>query len=120
MVVNGKNFNKITDKVSKLEKQLDKARTELANFEEAFRDMLWHRMQMKTKYLRGSSLVVEADISRKEIFVREMGSYEPELYNGKLNDFKFVLRLRPTELAGMVAKVIKDAIYELTLDWETR
>lgn len=118
MVLNRKNLSKIEDKVLELEKMLNEAKDELEKFEESFCDTLWQKIQAKTKYLRESGLSVETDIAKKEIFVREMGCYEPVLYNGKLNDFKFVIRLRPTELSDMVAKTIKDAIYELTLDWE--
>lgn len=120
MKFTNKNLQEITEKISELEKQLDEAKDELANFEENFGDTLWQKIQAKTKYLRESGLSVESDVARKEIFVREMGCYEPVLYNGKLNDFKFVIRLRPTDLSEMVAKSIKDAIYELTLDWELR
>lgn len=120
MVVNGKNFVKIADKITELEKQLSEAQTELENFKDAFKDMLWHKISAKTIYLRESGVAVEANIANKEIFVREMGSYTPELYSGKLNGFKFVMRLRPTDLAETVAKIIKDAIYELTLDWDER
>ena len=118
MKLNAKNFSAIEDKVLELEKMLNEAKAEVENFEEVFGDALWQKIQAKTKYLRESGLSVEADIAKKEIFVREMGCYEPVLYNGKLNDFKFVIRLRPTELSDMVAKTIKDAICELTLDWE--
>lgn len=120
MKLGGKKFAEIADKISELEKMLYEAKDELANFEDNFEDTLWQKIQSKTKYLRESGLSVETDIARKEIFVREMGCYEPVLYNGNLNGFKFVIRLRPTELNEVVVKVIKDSIYESTLDWDLR